>query len=108
MVTAVREFSLEHHLLERLRHSGLDRENLADLVSIIVSLKNKYGIQPFSVIASNRPAPSKLTARYMLQSAMLNKLMNLLLDTPRLGEMCVHPYGYPRPTQFELVLTFGD
>lgn len=88
MVTAVREFSLEHYLLERLRHSGMGRENLADLVSIIVSLKNKYGVQPFSVSASgSRPAPTRLTARYMLQSAMLNKLMNLLLDTPRLDEM---------------------
>jgi len=108
MVTAVREFSLEHHLLDRLRYSGMDRENLADLVSIIVSLKNKYGIQPFTVSASRASAPAMLTARYMLQSTTLNKLMNLLLDTPRLGELCVHPYGYPRPTQFELVLTFGD
>jgi len=60
MVTAVREFSLEHHLLDCLRHSGMDCENLADLVSIIVSLKNKYGIQPFTVAASIGPVPASV------------------------------------------------
>ncbi|HWZ99047.1 MAG TPA: hypothetical protein VN025_14910 [Candidatus Dormibacteraeota bacterium] len=108
MVTAVREFSLEHHLLDRLRHCGMERENLSDLISIIASLKNKYGIQPFTVSAFGGTVPTALTARYMLQSTMLNKLMNLLLDTPRLAEMAVRPYGYPRPTQFELILTLGD
>ncbi len=39
---------------------------------------------------------------------MLNKLMNLLLDTPRWVELAVKPRGYPRATQFELVLTLGD
>jgi len=39
---------------------------------------------------------------------MLNKLMNLLLDTPRLAELAVKPCGYPRAKQFELALTLGD
>ena len=58
MVTAVREFSLEHHLLERLRHCSMERENLSDLISIIASVKNKYGIQPFAVAAGGFPAPT--------------------------------------------------
>ncbi len=101
MVTAVREFSLEHHLLDRLRHCAMERENLSDLISIIASLKNKYGIQPFTVASSGAPIPTALVARYTLQATMLNKLMNLLLDTPRLAELAVKPYGYPRATQFE-------
>lgn len=108
MVTAVREFTLEHHLVERLRFSGMDRENLSDLISILASLKNKYGIQPLTVAASGAPVPTQLVARYMLQSIMLNKLMNLLLDTPRLVELALRPCGYPRPSQFELILTVGD
>ncbi len=108
MVTAVREFSFDQHLLDRLRYCGMERENLADLVSIIASLKNKYGIQPFIVSAVGRPIPTALLARYNLQATMLNKLMNLLLDTPRLAELAVRPYGYPRATQFELQLTLGD
>jgi hypothetical protein len=108
MVTAVREFSLEHYLLDRLRHCAMERDNLTDLVSIIASLKNKYGIQPFTVAASGAPVPTSLIARYTLQPTMLNKLMNLLLDTPRLIELAVKPYGYPRATQFELIVTLGD
>lgn len=108
MVTAVRESSLEHHLIDRLRYSGMDRENLSDLVSIIGSLKNKYGIQPFTVNVTGSPHPMALVARYNLQATMLNKLMNLLLDTPRLVELAVRPYGYPRASQFELQLTLGD
>ncbi len=108
MVTAVREFSLEQHLVERLRYSGVDRENLSDLVSIIASLKNKYGIQPFTVSAAGTLHPTALVARYTLQATMLNKLMNLLLDTPRLLELSARPYGYPRASQFELQLTLGD
>jgi len=108
MVTAVREFTLEHHLLERLRFSGMDRENLSDLISILASLKNKYGIQPLTVTTTGTPVTTQLVARYMLQSMMLNKLMNLLLDTPRLVELSVRPCGYPRPTQFELTIAIGD
>lgn len=108
MVTAVREFSFEHHLVDRLRFCGMERENLSDLVSIITSLKNKYGIQPFTVNAVGVLAPTALVARYNLQATMLNKLMNLLLDTPRLVDLAVRPYGYPRATQFELQLTLGD
>jgi len=66
-VTAVREFSLEHHLLDRPRHCAMERENLSDLISIITSLKNKYGIQPFTVAVSGSPAPTALIARYILQ-----------------------------------------
>lgn len=55
MVTAVCEFSLGHHLLERLRHCASGARE------------------------SVRP------------------------DTPRLAEIAVKPYGYPRAT-----LTLGD
>ncbi len=55
MVTTVREFSLEHYLLDRLRHCAMERENLSDLISIIASLRNKYGIQPFTVAAAGAP-----------------------------------------------------
>ena len=46
MATSVREFSLDYYLLDRMKYSGLDKENLADFISIIISLKNKYGIVP--------------------------------------------------------------
>ncbi|HXJ45242.1 MAG TPA: hypothetical protein VNK47_01110 [Candidatus Dormibacteraeota bacterium] len=79
-----------------------------DLLSIIASLRNKYGIRPFTAVACGAPIPTALVARYTLQATMLNKLMNLLLDTPRLAELAVKPCGYPRATRFELALTLGD
>jgi hypothetical protein len=51
MATPGREYSLDHHLLEHLKFSGIERENLADLIAIVVSLKTKYGIVPFAAAA---------------------------------------------------------
>jgi len=86
----------------------MERENLADLISIIASLRNKHGIQPFTATTSGAPIPTALVARQTLQATKPNKLMNLLLDTPRSAELAVKPFGYPRVTQFELALALGD
>jgi hypothetical protein len=107
MATAVREFSLDHHLFERLRFCGVERENLNDLIGIVVSLKNKYGIVPFAIAAENQPVPSAITVRYQLDSVTLNKVFNVILDTPRLCHAGIVPRGIPRPTQFEVTLTLG-
>ncbi|HSC44793.1 MAG TPA: hypothetical protein VLC94_03130 [Candidatus Acidoferrum sp.] len=108
MVSPAREYSLEQYLLERLKFSGMQKENLIDLVNIIASLKNKYSIIPFAVSVQGEPLPSALTARYLMDSLMLNKLMNLVLDTPRLASLLVVPHGFPKATQFELNVTVGD
>jgi len=108
MVSPAREYSLEQYLLERLKFSGMQRENLTDLVNIIASLKNKYSIIPFAVTVQGEPLPTALTARYLMDSLLLNKLMNLVLDTPRLASVLVVPHGFPKATQFELNVTVGD
>jgi len=111
MATPAREFArelaLDRHLVERLKFSGLAPENLEDLVSIVVSLKNKYGIVPFAAAAEGQPVPDRLTARYFLESMTLNKLMNVLLDTPRLDKVTIFPRGIPKSTQFEVNITLG-
>jgi hypothetical protein len=93
MVSPAREYSLERHLLERLKFSGMQKENLTDLVNIVTSLKNKYGIVPFAVVVQGEPVPNFLTARYLMDTLLLNKLMNLLLDTSRLASVLVVPHG---------------
>jgi hypothetical protein len=108
MVSPAREYSLEQHLLERLKFSGVEKENLTDLVSIITSLKNKYSIVPFAVSVQGEPVPNALTARYLMDGLLLNKLMNLLLDTPRLASVLVVPHGFPKAVQFELNVTVGE
>lgn len=107
MATTVREYSLDYYLFDRLRFSGIERENLEDLVSIVTSLKNKYGIVPFAVTPQGQPVPNGLAARYLVESITLNKIMNVLLDTPRLQQMCILPRGVPKSNQFELNVTLG-
>jgi hypothetical protein len=107
MATTVREYSLDYYLLERLRFSGIDKENLADLVSIISSLKNKYGIAPYAVDVKSQPVPNGLSMHYLVDSITLHKLMNVLLDTPRLERLSILPRGIPQATQFELQITLA-
>jgi hypothetical protein len=107
MATTVREYSLDYYLFDRMRFSGIERENLEDLVSIVTSLKNKYGIVPFAVTSQGHPVPNSLTARYVVETITLNKIMNVLLDTPRLQQMCISPRGIPKSNQFEISITLG-
>ena len=107
MATPAREYSLDHYLMEHMKYGGIDRENLADLVSIVVSLKNKYGISPFAAIPHGNPVPDGLTVRYQVESTMLNKLTNIIHDTPRLNAVTVVPRGIPAASQFEVRITLG-
>jgi hypothetical protein len=107
MATTVREYSLDFYLLERMRFSGVEKENLTDIVGIVASLKNKYGIVPFDVTPHGLPVPNCLTVRYLIESIALNKVMNVLLDTPRLQMVSILPRGIPRSTQFEVHVTLG-
>jgi hypothetical protein len=107
MATAGREISLDHNLLEHMKFSGMDRENLADLVSIIVSLKNKYGLMPFAAAAEGHPVPDALAVRYIVDTLTLNKVMSILMDTPRLNTLMLAPRGIPKTGQYEVVVTLG-
>lgn len=107
MATPVRMFSLEQHLLERMKYSGMDRENLVDLAGIVASLSNKYGIMPVAMEAEGTPVRDRLTVQYLLEPNILNKLVNILHDTPRLRQMTLMPRGIPSAKQFEMQLTLG-
>jgi hypothetical protein len=109
MATPVREYSpsLEHQMLEYLKYSGIDTDNLADLISLFVSLKNKYGLVPFAMAAESHPIPNAVTARYTVDSITLNKVASVILDTPRLNRVTISPRGIPKSAQFELAVTLG-
>ncbi len=107
MATTVREFSLDYYLLDRLRFSGLEKENLNDLVSIVTSLKNKYGIFPFAVQGHGDPFPNAILVSYLIDTITMNKLLHVLLDTPRLSSATVIPRGIPRSPHFEIRITLG-
>ena len=80
------------------------KENLTDLVNIVPSLKNKYSIVPFAVAAQGEPVRNAL-----MDTLLLNKLMNPLLDTPRLASVLVVPHGFPLSRAFfSFNVTLGE
>lgn len=107
MATTVRKFSLDYYLLDRMRFSGVERENLTDLVSIVISSKNKYGIIPFAIAACGEPIPNGVVVSYLMETTMMSKLLNVLLDTPRLTSVIVVPRGIPRSPHFEVKVMLG-
>ncbi|MGB7435601.1 MAG: hypothetical protein WBR26_21415 [Candidatus Acidiferrum sp.] len=108
MATPIREcVSVDQQMLEHLRYSGIERENLTDLINLFVSLKNKYGLIPFAMAAESLPVPNAVTARYIVDSLTLNKITNVLLDTPRLNRVSICPQGVIRSGQYELSVTLG-
>jgi hypothetical protein len=107
MATPATQLSLEHQLLERLRFSGMDRDNLADLVTIAVGLRNKYGFSPVGVTAVGTPVPDRIVIRYLIEGIIVSKLSNILLDTPRLATVNIRPHGLPLVSKFEVSITLG-
>jgi hypothetical protein len=107
MAAAGREYSLDHHLLEHLKFSGIEQQNLIDLVGIVASVKNKYGIVPYAAVAEGYPIPNAITVRYVVESIGLNKMVNVLLDGPRLNALTISPRGIPKSAQFGVDITLG-
>jgi hypothetical protein len=99
--------SVDQQMLEHLKYSGIAQENLADLVGLFVSLKNKYGLVPVAMAAESNPVPNAVTASYIVDSIVLNKLANVLLDTPRLKRVTILPRGIPKSGQYEVDVTLG-
>ena len=107
MASPGREYPLDHHLIEHLKFSGLERDNLNDLITIIVSLKSKYGIVPLAAAAQGDPLSNALTVNYVMESIALNKIINILMDIPRLNSITVRPLGIPKSSQFNVIITLG-
>ena len=99
--------SVDQQMLEHLRYCGIAQENLADLVGLFVSLKNKYGLIPVAMTAESNPVPNAVTASYTVDSLTLNKLTSLLLDTPRLKRVTISPRGILKSGQYEVAVTLG-
>jgi hypothetical protein len=107
MASPGREYSLDHHLIEHMKFSGMERENLNDVITIVVSLKNKYGTVPLAAAAQGNPVPNALTVSYVMESITLSKIINILMDIPRLNSITVMPLGIPKSSQFDVDITLG-
>jgi hypothetical protein len=48
-----------------------------------------------------------LTVGYVMESITLNKVINILLDIPRLHGLTIVPRGNPKTAQFDVDITPG-
>jgi hypothetical protein len=108
MASTRREYSINHHLFEHMKFSGIERDNLNDLITIVVSLKNKYGIVPLAATGQGYPVPNALMVSYALESIALNKIINVLMGIPRHSSITITPLGIPKSSQIDVDITLGS
>lgn len=69
----------------------METENLNDLIRVILSVKNEYGIVRWPSLPIERSFRSEVAARSLVESAILNKLLDVFLwthgDWPVLREL---------------------
>lgn len=107
--TTKRPESLEKELIHALRFSGLDKENLNELVRIVVGL-NDGGLEQLRVFPKGiPPVVDGLQVQAMVNPEELAAILNqILTNTPRLRGVSVFPYGIPNPEIFQVNVDLGD
>lgn len=100
--------SLEKDLLHTLRHSSLDKENLSELVRVVVQLR-KEGLERSRILLKGIPRPDGLTLQAFVNADRLGAILSqILTKTPRLQGVVVFPYGIPYPEVFQVNVDIGE
>jgi len=107
--TSKRPESLEKELIHALRFSGLDKENLNELVRIVVGL-NDEGLDQLRVFPKGIPP---IIDGLQVQSVVNTEdvaavLHRILTGTPRLRGVSVFPYGIPTVDVFQVIVDLGE
>lgn len=107
--TTKRTDSLEKELTHALRFSGLDKENLNELVRIVVGL-NSEGLDQMRVFPKGQPPiVDGLQVQALVDTEELSTVLNhILTNTPRLRGVSVFPYGIPNPEIFQINVDLGE
>ena len=107
--TTKRSDSLEKELTHALRFSGLDKENLNELVRIVVGL-NDEGLDQMRVFPKGQPPiVDGLQVQALVDAEALATVLNqILTNTPRLRGVSVFPYGIPNPEIFQINVDLGE
>jgi hypothetical protein len=107
--TAKHSDSLEKELIRALRFSGLDKENLNELVRIVVGL-NDEGLEQLRVFPKGQPpVVDGLQVQALVDVEQLSTIINqILTSTPRLRGVSVFPYGIPNPEVFQINVDLGE
>jgi hypothetical protein len=99
---------LEKQLLHLLRFSGLQQDNLRELVNIVVQLQSK-GLDQFRVFPKGLPVVDGLTVQGTVEASNIaGVLSSILTQTPRLGGVSIFPYGIINPEAFQVNVTLGN
>jgi len=99
--------AIEKELLNTLRHSNLDKDNLNDLVRIVADLRRE-GLQRTRILLKGIPRPDAITVQAVVEADRLsNILSHILTKTPRLQGVTVFPYGIPWPEIFHVNVDVG-
>ena len=100
---------LEKRLLHLLQFSGINSENLRELVSIVVGLQSK-GLQAFRVFPKGLPpVVDGLSVQATVSANDVGNILNIVLkQTPRLGGVSIFPYGITNPELFQVNITLGN
>jgi hypothetical protein len=101
--------SLEKELLNILRFSGIEKDNLHDLVKIVVNLQGK-GLGNLRVFPRGiPPVVDGLNVQATVSAANIANILNTVLQqTPRLSGVVVFPYGIPAPEIFQVNVSLGN
>ena len=107
--TNTRTDSLERELMRTLRFSGLNNENLNELVRIVVGL-NDEGLGQLRVFPKGQPPiVDGLQVQAMVETEQLTTVLNhVLTNAPRLRGVSVFPYGIPNPEIFQVNVDIGE
>jgi hypothetical protein len=107
--TIKRSDSLEKELMHTLRFSGLDKENLNELVRIVVGL-NDEGLDQMRVFPKGQPPiVDGLQVQALVDTEQLSTVLSqILTNTPRLRGVSVFPYGIPNPEIFQVNVDLGE
>lgn len=99
---------LEKQLLHLLRFSGLQQENLRELVNIVVQLQSK-GLNKFRIFPRGIINIDGLEVQGTVEASQAATLLgSILTQTPRLGGVSIFPYGIINPEAFQVNVTLGN
>ena len=107
--TLKRTESLEKELTHALRFSGLDKDNLNELVRIVVGLKED-GLETLRVFPKGLPPiVDGLQVQTLVNTSELTAVLTqILTNTPRLRGVSVFPFGIINPEVFQVNVDIGE
>jgi hypothetical protein len=82
-------------LMKALQYSGLEKENLADIVKILIVLD----VTPAKVFPIGL-SPDGVVAQYLLNREQLGSFFESVIEAPRVQGFKVFPKGLDASTQF--------